>query len=66
MKTILNIEGMSCEHCVKHVKEALEEMAGVHKALVNLEQKTATVEHDESVAIADMRAAIEEVGYEVV
>jgi copper chaperone CopZ len=24
MKTTLKIEGMSCEHCVKHVKTALE------------------------------------------
>jgi len=28
MKKVLSIEGMSCAHCVAHVKEALESVAG--------------------------------------
>jgi copper ion binding protein len=63
MKKIL-IEGMSCGHCVKHVKEALEELSGVTKVEVDLASKTATLEGD--AADADIKAAIEDAGYDVV
>ncbi len=34
MKKQLSIEGMSCGHCVAHVKTALSEVLGVAKAEV--------------------------------
>ncbi len=64
--TILHIEGMSCQHCVRHVKEALEEMAGVQSANVDLEAKTATVEHAAEVTRAAFAEAIDDAGYELV
>ncbi|MDR1899522.1 MAG: cation transporter [Treponema sp.] len=66
MKTILKIEGMSCDHCVKAVKGALEAVAGVSSAVVSLKDKNAEVEHDAGAALDAMKAAIEEEGYEVV
>jgi copper chaperone len=39
----LNIEGMSCNNCVRHVKEALEGVAGVQKAEVSLSENRALV-----------------------
>lgn len=66
MKTMLNIEGMSCPHCVRHVTEALTELDGVVSAAVSLEEKNATVEHDESVTAGALKNAVEEAGYEVV
>jgi copper ion binding protein len=63
MKKVL-IEGMSCGHCVRHVKEALEELKGVSKVEVDLASKTATFEGD--AADADIKAAIEDAGYDVV
>lgn len=66
MKTVLNIEGMSCPHCVRHVTEALEEIPGVQSVSVSLEGKTATIEHEDSVAVAGMKDAVVEAGYEVV
>ena len=65
MKTILNIEGMSCAHCVKHVKEGLESTAGVKSAEVSLKDKTVIVEHGDEVDLAMLKAAVEEAGYEV-
>jgi len=65
MKTILNIEGMSCAHCVKHVKEALESLAGVKSAEVSLENKSAAVDHEDKVSLDTMKAAVVEAGYEV-
>ncbi|MDR1412041.1 MAG: cation transporter, partial [Spirochaetaceae bacterium] len=49
MKTTLRIDGMSCEHCVHHVTEALKGVAGVSSAKVDLEKKSAEVEHGDSV-----------------
>jgi copper ion binding protein len=66
MKTTLTIEGMSCEHCVRHVTEALKGVSGVSSADVDLKKKSAEVEHGESVSLDALRAAVEEAGYEVV
>ena len=65
MKTILNIEGMSCAHCVQHVKEALESSAGVKSAEVSLEAKTAIIEHEEGVSFDTLKSAVEKEGYQV-
>ena len=35
------IKGMSCSHCVNHVREALSELKDSQKVEVNLEQKYA-------------------------
>jgi copper chaperone CopZ len=66
MKTKLNIDGMSCEHCVKHVTEALEGVAGVTKANVSLASKSAEVEHGGAVTPDALKAAVSEAGYRVV
>jgi copper ion binding protein len=65
MKTILKIEGMTCEHCVKHVTEALKSITGVSSAKVSLKHKNAEVKHDDGVTIEAMKAAVVEAGYEV-
>jgi copper chaperone CopZ len=66
MRTTLKIEGMSCEHCVKAVKTALEAVAGVCSAVVNLNDKSAVIDHGDGVTLAALKAAVEEEGYEVV
>ena len=44
METIvLNVNGMMCQMCVKHVTKALEGVAGVENVVVSLENKNATV-----------------------
>lgn len=61
MNTTLNITGMTCGHCVKAVKEALENVPGVSSAEVSLEQGQATVQGDaETQALI---AAVTEEGY---
>lgn len=65
MKKRINIEGMSCMHCVKHVTNALEEVNGVKSVNVNLEGKYAVVEV-EGADDAALKAAIEDAGYDVV
>jgi len=65
MKKTLSIEGMSCGHCVNHVKNALSEVAGVASAEVDLGAKRAIVSGD-ALDDAVLKAAVAEVGYEVV
>lgn len=60
------IEGMSCGHCVNHVKEALGELNGVTSVDVNLDDKTAVLEASVDVNDEEIKAAIDDVGYEVV
>ncbi len=59
------VEGMTCMHCVHHVKEALSEVKGVTDVKVSLDSKTAVVNSEAEVAFDTIKAAIEEVGYEV-
>ena len=65
MSITLNIGGMSCQHCVKHVTNALQELVGVTDVEVSLESNSARVEHDGSVALEAMREAVVEAGYTV-
>jgi copper chaperone len=45
-KTILNVEGMSCGHCVNAVKNLIGELDGIELVEVNLETKEAFVSFD--------------------
>ena len=65
MKSTLYIEGMSCQNCVRHVKEALEEVPGVKSAVVSLDDKSAEVEHTETATAAILKAAVADAGYEL-
>jgi copper chaperone len=59
----LDITGMTCDHCVNAVTNALKEVPGVADARVNLATKSAVVEGDNFDAKA-LIAAVEEEGYE--
>lgn len=64
MNTTLRIEGMSCNHCLSAVESALKAVPGVQDATVNLNEGTATVTHDQPVALSDLIAAVDEAGYQ--
>ena len=59
----LNVEGMMCEHCVAHVREALEAVRGVENVRVSLDEKSATVDAGLLVRDDDLVAAVEAAGY---
>jgi copper chaperone len=65
MKKKILVEGMSCGHCVNHVKEALSELSGVTSVDVNLAAKTAVLEASVDVKDEDIKFAIDDAGYEV-
>lgn len=64
MKRSIKIEGMSCGHCVNHVKAALEALSEVESVTVSLEDKRAVITGNASEA--SIREAIDEAGYEAV
>lgn len=56
---------MSCGHCVMRVKKAIEDVQGVKKVDVSLENKQAVVEFDEEKTdVEKIKAAVRESGYE--
>jgi copper chaperone len=64
---ILNIEGMSCDHCRMAVTRAVSSLEGVGSVEVSLENNTATVEFEESrLNLAAIKQAIQDQGYDVV
>ena len=65
-KTKLKISGMSCQHCVKTVTEALTELPGVRRAKVNLRKAEAVVHFDAArVTPTDLTEAIIAAGFGV-
>ncbi len=65
MTKTLKIEGMMCEHCVAHVKSALEKLNGTSNVEVSLKEKKATLEVD-NVTDDELIKAVEEAGYKVI
>jgi copper chaperone len=67
METVtIEVKGMTCGACVAAVERVLHDLHGVEKVDVSLERGQATVDFDAAeVAEDDLRAAIEEAGYDV-
>lgn len=62
----LPISGMTCASCVSHVENALKELPGISKIVVNLATNKATLSYDpQRVKLDDMRRAVTDVGYAI-
>ena len=59
--TRLSLSGISCAGCVSRVQKAIDDVAGVESATVNLAERTATIAGTASVAA--LVSAIETAGY---
>ena len=62
IKLILEIDGMSCSNCVRHVEAALLDVDWVDVLEVEVGRAVVDTEVDEDT----LRDALEEVGYELV
>jgi len=60
----LSVTGMSCGHCVEHVKAALEGVEGVDSAEVALEPGSAIVSASVEVIDDALTGAVKAAGYE--
>ncbi|WLV24080.1 copper ion binding protein [Aciduricibacillus chroicocephali] len=64
MEQTISVEGMTCDHCEKSVKDALQELPGVNNVEVTSNPGKAVVDFDNAkVTLADLEKAIAEAGY---
>lgn len=64
-RTKLNISGMTCNHCVSAVQQALDDVQGVRSARVDLDSGTAIVDYDDALADPrEMATAVADAGYQ--
>ena len=65
MKTIVNVEGMCCEHCAKRVENALSAVHGVVSADVKLKKNIAVLRSREQLSEEEIKNVVAEAGYKV-
>ena len=59
----MKIKGMMCQHCVAHVKKALEGTGA--QAEVDLEKGEARITAGADISVETLKAAVTDAGYEV-
>ena len=66
MTTVINVNGMMCEHCKATVEKVTRGVEGVSNSLVNLDAKNVTIEHSADTDLEKVKKAITDAGYEVI
>lgn len=65
-KVTLNVQGMSCGHCVKAVEGSVGALSGVSSVKVDLKAATVDVEYNaQEVTIDKIKETIDDQGYDV-
>ena len=63
----LNVQGMSCNHCVNAIEKNVEGLDGVKKVNVSLADAKVEVEFDNAVVgLDEIKETIDDQGYDVV
>lgn len=61
----VKVKGMSCQHCVSAVTQALQQVEGVANVEVSLDKGEARFEEEKQVDSEAVRKAVQDAGYEV-
>ncbi len=61
----ITVTGMTCEHCVRAVREELTALDGVHSVQVELASGRVEIHSDRELAPAALAAAVDEAGYQL-
>lgn len=62
----LNVQGMSCGHCVHSVESNVESLDGVESVKVNLQEGKVNISfHADKIELKNITEVIEEQGYNV-
>ncbi|WP_037306153.1 heavy-metal-associated domain-containing protein [Amycolatopsis orientalis] len=64
-ETTYTVTGMTCGHCVSSVTEEVGKISGVTDVRVDLPTGAVTVISSQEPEVAEVRAAVEEAGYEL-
>jgi copper chaperone len=62
-QTQLTVSGMTCDHCVRHVTEAISKVAGVKSVNVKLAEGIAEIESDAALDLHAVKDAVVAAGY---
>ena len=65
MEKTINVKGMTCPHCVKHVTKALSGMDGVTDVVVDLDAGTASFKTSRDIPHTELAAVLDDAGYEL-
>jgi copper chaperone len=60
----VKVKGMSCQHCVNSVTQALQQVEGITNVEVSLDKGEARFEEDRQVDREAVRKAVQDAGYE--
>lgn len=63
--TTYSVTGMTCDHCVRSVKGEIGQLTGVSAVEIDLATGGVTVTSEGELDEAQVRAAVEEAGYEL-
>ena len=63
-ETVLQVKGMMCEHCKKHVENALTKIPGVTRVEVSLKENSAKIYSIQELNRNDLINAVKNAGYE--
>ena len=66
MTTTYKVAGMTCDHCINAVTNELLALEGVTSVDISLDSGEVTVTNTRELAIAEVVAAVDEAGYELV
>jgi copper chaperone CopZ len=62
-QTQLAVSGMTCDHCVRHVTDAISKVAGVNSVNVKLAEGLAVIESDSALNLDAVKEAVVAAGY---
>ena len=62
-QTQLAVTGMTCDHCVRHVTDAISKVAGVNSVNVSLADGIATIDSDLGLDLQLVKTAVVDAGY---
>ena len=62
-QTQLAVSGMTCDHCVRHVTEAISKVAGVNSVNVKQAEGLAVIESDSALNLDAVKEAVVAAGY---
>ena len=63
---IMDVPGISCSHCERAIKTAVEKLIGIEKVSVDVTLKKVIVEFDSAqVSFAQIKQAITDQGYDI-
>jgi copper ion binding protein len=66
VKKILTVEGMSCDHCIRRITNAINEIDGAECLDISLKDKTVLVNSNNAEVLENIKEAITDAGYEVI